>query len=172
MTSLRKLGVSATASGAATSTANKAQWPPRGPMGLIRRIGFVANNLKQLPNRLHAVIDEGQRAVLRAGQLAMRVESQAAVERGGNFARRDRSRLGPVAELVRFTDYAAAADGTTAHEDRPHARMMVASAGRIDLRRAAELAQRRDDGVVQKTALLQIFEQRAEGPVKIRHDLA
>src|SRR5437868_7016217 len=118
-------------------------------MGSYRSYGSYENKLKQLPNRLHAVIDERQRPVLRSGQLAMRIETQAAIKRGGDFARRDRPRLRPVTELVRFTDDAAAADRTAAHEDGPHARVMVAAAGRVDLRRAAELAQGRDDRILQ-----------------------
>src|SRR5205085_4550487 len=74
---------------------------------------------KQLPNRLHPVIHERQRPVLRARQLAVRVEAEAAVERGGGFAGGDGPRRRAGAERVGLADDAAAAAGAAAHENRP-----------------------------------------------------
>src|SRR5207253_9595501 len=69
-------------------------------------------------------------------------------------------------------DDAAATDWAAAHDDGPHARMVIAAAGGIDLRSAAELAHGRHDGVAQHAALLQIFQKCAEAPIKVRRDFA
>ncbi len=102
---------------------------------------------------LHAVIDQRHRPVLRAGQFAVRVEAQALVERRRHLARRHRPRLRGVAQLVRFADDPAALDRAAAHQDRPDAGVVVAAAGRVDLRRAAELAQRHHHRVRQQAAV-------------------
>src|SRR5262245_33783634 len=49
--------------------------------------------LEQFADRLHAVIHQRQRSVLRAGQLMVRVEAEAFVDCGGDFGGIDRPGL-------------------------------------------------------------------------------
>ena len=74
----------------------------------------------------------------------------------------------PIASLR--ADDAAALHAAAGEVHRPALRPVVAAAGRVDPRRAAELGQVADQRVVQHAALVEVFDQRAVGLVVHRGD--
>src|SRR5205809_1965493 len=134
---------------------------------------FMAHSflaLEEFLDRLHTVISQRQRPVLRARQLPMRVKAQALVDGRRHFAGRHGPRLRLVTEFVRLTDHSAALDWAAAHDDGPNAGMVIPAAGRVDLGRPAELTKGRHHGRLQHAALFQILQQRAERLIEVRRD--
>src|SRR5262249_43751951 len=82
----------------------------------------------QLVDRLEAVLDERQWAVLRARQLLVRVEAEALVQRRGHLAGRRRPALRGVTQLVRLADDRPPLDPAAADQDRPDTGVVVAGA--------------------------------------------
>src|SRR5258708_6224767 len=66
------------------------------PTGFNVAVDMQDTPLEQFADRLHAEVGQRDRAVLRPGQLAVRIDAEGAVNRGRDFARRDRPALGAI----------------------------------------------------------------------------
>src|SRR6267154_2485360 len=100
-------------------------------------MGFIS---KQFPDRLRAVIDQRKRARLRAGQMGFQIQPETMINGRHNFSRFDRALDRISANLVALAHDSSAFDAASGKVSRPALRPMVASAGGIDLGRAAELS--------------------------------
>src|SRR5262245_32781080 len=82
-------------------------------------IRFGPPGSEQLFERLHAVIDQRQRAVLRSGEFLVDFKAEAVIDGGGHFGGSDGPRFWNVTQLVRFADHLTALNRAAAHDDRP-----------------------------------------------------
>src|SRR5262249_34961848 len=75
------------------------------------------------------------------------------------------------ADAVGRADNLAASDVAATQEVSPGVGGMVAPAAAVQTRRTAELAQNRDDSLLQQACLFQSVQQRSESPVKLRAEM-
>ena len=99
-----------------------------------------------------------------------RVDAQGMADRGVQVGDPHRPILRSPADLIRRPNDGATLQRTAAHQDAPALRPMIAPAGRIHLRRVAELTHTHDHRVLQQPALIQFLEQRAVRHVEHRPD--
>src|SRR5262249_52237172 len=108
------------------------------PLPDRRDSGFaVSTNSEEFLDRFDAVVDESEGPALGPGQLSGGVDAEGVVRGRGDLGGGDGPVLWGVADLVGGADDATALDRAAGEQHGPAGRMVVAPAGRVDLRRPA-----------------------------------
>ena len=116
---------------------------------------------EQFADGLGAVIDEREGPRVRAGQMRFKIETETVIDCRNNFVRSDRAFDRVSADFVALADDASAFYAAAREITGPALRPVVASAGGIDFRRAAELGEIANECGVEHAALDEIFDERA-----------
>src|SRR5579862_7069276 len=114
------------------------------------------------------MVDKPDYAALGGFQLRVDGNPEAFVYRRRDVRRGYGTVNGCSANGIRTPHHLAALDSSPGKDDGPALRPVIAAAGRIDARRAAEFAGGQHECRVQQSLVAQVFKQRAVGVVKHR----
>src|SRR5262249_7867968 len=101
----------------------------------------IGHTLKQLSDRLGAVVHQRERTPTRTGQFGGQFQAEALVNRGHYFSGRHRTFHRVGANFIAFAHDSPAFHAATSEINRPALRPVIPSTGGIDFRRAAELGE-------------------------------
>ena len=133
--------------------------PPGPPGGLVR-----SHQFRQRPG---VVFDEVLRAAVEVLQRRVRrVDAEVVVQRGVDFAERDRAGDRFAGDPVGRADHLARLHAAAGQQGEIHLRPVVAADDGADLRRAAELAPHDDRAILVEPALVQVLDQGADALVE------
>lgn len=107
-----------------------------------------------------AEVHERERAAGRAGKVGIELKSKAVEDRGNHIAGLHRTVRRHAANWIAGTNHLATTHTASGKPNREALRPVIAATRRVDSRSPSEFGEIADEGVVQQSSLVQVFDER------------